>query len=73
MDAKTKDIIKILSYINTVKEPTVSVSDIIQQSGAEKLRVLPILYELYLNNAIIASSYTYWGVPHEYQTPTINT
>lgn len=66
MDEKTKDRIRILRYISSVEEPVVSVSNIEKYSGAEKLRVFPILYELYLNKMLTPSSYTYWGVPAGY-------
>lgn len=66
MDEKTKDRVKILRYISSIKEPVVSVSDIEKYSGADKLRVSPILYELYLNKALILSGYTRWGIPDGY-------
>lgn len=72
MDNKVKDRIKILRYINSVREPVVSVLDIEKYSGAEKLRVFPILYELFLSGTLIPNTYTFWGVPAEYYVRKFN-
>lgn len=72
MDEKTKDRIKILIYISSINKPVVSVLDIERHSGADKLRISPILYDLYLNKVLTPSSYTYWGVPNGYFTRKFN-
>lgn len=72
MDEKTKDRIRILSYISCIEKPIVSVSDIEKYSGADKLRVFPILYELYLNKTLLPCSYTSWGVPDGYFVRELN-
>lgn len=73
MDEKAKDRIKILSYIKSVETPSVSVADIAQHSGAERFRVFPILYELYLNDVLVPESYTFWDVPAGYFVRKLNT
>lgn len=72
MDEKTKDRIKILRYISSINEPVVSVPDIERHSGADKLRVFPILYELFLSGALTPNTYTFWGVPAEYYVRKFN-
>lgn len=72
MDEKTKDRVKILRYISSIKEPIVSVPDIERHSGADKLRVSPILYELFLSGALAPCSYTFWGIADGYYVQKSN-
>lgn len=50
MDYKEKDTVAIVNYMQGKK--TVNVEDIIAESGAEKLRVYPILFELEQNHVV---------------------
>ena len=45
-DYKALDIQKIKTFIKAHGDAVVTVKDIMEQSGAEKLRVYPILFEL---------------------------
>lgn len=66
MNEKEKDKLRILKYISSTKESTISVAEIVEYSGAERMRVFPILYELHLDNVLAVSSHTYWGIPTYY-------
>ena len=58
---KQQDLNKILSYL---KENSISSVDaIIQESGAESLRVYPILFELIQEKVIRVLEETGWGTP----------
>ena len=58
---KQQDLNKILSYL---KENSISSVDaIIQESGAEPLRVYPILFELIQEKVIRVVEETGWGAP----------
>lgn len=58
---KQQDFNKILSYL---KENSISSVDaIIQESGAEPLRVYPILFELIQEKVIRVVEETGWGAP----------
>ncbi|ADV44541.1 hypothetical protein [Bacteroides helcogenes] len=46
MNYKIIDTQKIVDYINSFSGSTIPVDDILQHSGAEKLRVYPALFEL---------------------------
>ena len=64
---KQQDINKILSYL---KENSISSVDaIIQESGAEPLRVYPILFELIQEKVIRVVEETGWGAPMRVEFP----
>lgn len=46
MNYKIIDTRKIIEYINSFSGATIPVNDILQHSGADKLRVYPALFEL---------------------------
>lgn len=73
MEEKEKDRIKIIRYIEQINASEVLVSDIENHSGAEKLRVFPILYEFFLSGILTPSSFTYLGVPAGYYVRQFNT
>lgn len=52
---------RILSYLNV--NPVSTVDTIIEHSGAEKLRVYPILFELNQEKIIRVVEKTEWGAP----------
>ena len=52
---------RILEYVKGKAE--VYVSDIIENSGAEKLRVYPIIFEEMLAGYMIAITSDVWGIP----------
>lgn len=49
MNYKIIDTQKIVDYINSFSGSTISVEEILQHSGADKLRVYPALFELELD------------------------
>lgn len=61
MNYKQQDRDKILSYLQT--HPVSTVDAIIQESGAERLRVYPILFELSLESVIRVVEESEWGAP----------
>ena len=61
MDYKQQDRDKILSYLQAY--PISTVDAIIQESGAERLRVYPILFELNLEKRIRVVEESEWGAP----------
>ena len=61
MNYKQQDRERILSYLNT--QPVCTVDAIIQESGAERLRVYPILFELSLEKRIRVVEESEWGAP----------
>ena len=64
---KQQDFNKILSYL---KENSISSVDaIIQESGAEPLRVYPILFELLQEKVIRVVEETGWGAPVRVELP----
>ncbi len=64
---KQQDLNKILSYL---KENSISSVDaIIQESGAEPLRVYPILFELIQEKVIRVVEETGWGAPVRVELP----
>lgn len=64
---KQQDFNKILSYL---KENSISSVDaIIQESGAEPLRVYPILFELIQEKVIRVVEETGWGAPVRVELP----
>ena len=58
---KQLDLERILSYLKANRISTVEA--IIEHSGAEKLRIYPILFELNQENIIRAVEETEWGAP----------
>lgn len=60
MNYKEKDTKSILAYLETVGGES-SVDEIIKQSGAEKLRVYPILFELEQRGVVRRTKTTMWG------------
>ena len=61
MDYKQQDRDKILSYLQAY--PISTVDAIIQESGAERLRVYPILFELSQEKIIRILEESEWGAP----------
>lgn len=61
MDYKQQDRERILSYLET--HPISTVDAIIQESGAERLRVYPILFELSQEKMIRVVEESEWGAP----------
>ena len=61
MNYKQQDRDKILSYLQTHSVSTVD--DIVNQSGAERLRVYPILFELRQEKIIQILEESEWGAP----------
>ena len=61
MDYKQQDRDKILSYLQAYSISTVDA--IIQESGAERLRVYPILFELNLEQRMRVVEESEWGAP----------
>ena len=60
---KQQDLNKILSYL---KDHSISIVDaIIQESGAEPLRIYPLLFELAQEKKIRITKETGWGAPLE--------
>ena len=61
MNYKQLDRERILSYLNTNRISTVDA--IIEHSGAEKLRIYPILFELTQEKIIRVVEEREWGAP----------
>lgn len=61
MNYKQQDREHILSYLKT--HPVSTVDAIIQESGAERLRVYPILFELSQEKKIRVVEESEWGAP----------
>ena len=61
MNYKQQDRDKILSYLQT--HSVSIVDDIVNQSGAERLRVYPILFELRQEKIIQILEESEWGAP----------
>lgn len=61
MDYKQQDRDKILSYLQAY--PISTVDAIIQESGAERLRIYPILFELSQERVIRVWEVSEWGAP----------
>lgn len=61
MDYKQQDRDKILSYLQAY--PISTVDAIIQESGAERLRIYPILFELSQEKVIRVWEVSEWGAP----------
>ena len=61
MDYKERDTVAIMNYLQGKK--AVNVADIIAESGAEKLRVYTILFELEQANLIIVLEQESLGAP----------
>ncbi len=60
---KQQDLNKILSYLKDY--PISTVDAIIQESGAEPLRIYPLLFELVQEKKIRITKETGWGAPLE--------
>lgn len=58
---KQQDRDKILSYLHA--HPISTIDAIIQESGAERLRIYPILFELNQEKIIRVVGETEWGAP----------
>lgn len=61
MDCKQQDRDKILAYLKN--HLVCTVGDIILESGAERLRVYPILFELCQEKKIKVLKESEWGAP----------
>ena len=61
MDYKQQDRDKILSYLQAY--PISTIDAIIQESGANRLLVYPILFELNLEKRIRVVEESEWGAP----------
>ena len=61
MDYKERDTVSIMNYLQGKK--AVKVEDIIAESGAEKLRVYTILFELEQANLIVVLEHETLGAP----------
>ena len=61
MNYKQQNRDKIFSYLNT--HPISTVDAIIQESGAERLRIYPILFELVQEKRIRVMEESEWGAP----------
>ena len=61
MNYKQQDRDKILSYLQAY--PISTVDAIIQESGAERLRIYPILFELNQEKKIRILEESEWGAP----------
>ena len=61
MNYKQQDRERILSYLET--HPISTIDAIIQESGAERLRIYPILFELSQEKIIRMVEETEWGAP----------
>lgn len=61
MDYKQQDRDKILSYLQA--HPISTIDAIIQESGAERLRIYPILFELNQEKKIRILEESEWGAP----------
>ena len=61
MDYKQQDRDKILSYLQA--HPISTIDAIIQESGAERLRIYPILFELSQESIIRVLEVSEWGAP----------
>ena len=61
MDYKHQDRDKILTYLQAY--PISTIDAIIQESGANRLRVYPILFELNLEKRIRVVEESEWGAP----------
>ena len=61
MDYKQQDRDKILSYLQA--HPISTIDAIIQESGAERLRIYPILFELNQEKRIRVVEESEWGAP----------
>ena len=61
MDYKQQDRDKILSYLQV--RPISTVDAIIQESGARRLRIYPILFELSQEKRIRVVEESEWGAP----------
>lgn len=66
MDQKEKDTQYILDYIRSKDLSVITVSEVVEYSGADYLRVFNILYEMYLKGLLEVGQYTKWGVPESY-------
>ena len=60
MNYKEKDTKAILAYLESVGNEA-SVDDIVKNSGAEKMRVYPILFELEQRGVVRRTKTTMWG------------
>ena len=61
LNYKQQDRDKILSYLQA--HPISTVDAIIQESGAERLRIYPILFELVQEKRIRVMEESEWGAP----------
>jgi len=61
MNYKEHDRQRILSYLEA--HPSCTVKAIIEESGAERLRVYPLLFELSQENRIQIVEESEWGAP----------
>lgn len=61
MNYKQQDRKRILSYLKA--HPTSTVASIITESGAERLRVYPLLFELAQENIVQIIEESEWGAP----------
>lgn len=61
MDYKQLDLNRILLYLQS--HPISTVETIVQESGAEPLRVYPLLFELAQEKKIRIVEETTWGAP----------
>lgn len=67
MTHKDRDTAQIIEYLLNNSDSDISLADIEQYSGAERLRVFPITYELYLQGKLHPVHYSFWGVPTGYR------
>ncbi len=61
MNYKEQDRQRILSYLES--HPSCTVKSIIEESGAERLRVYPLLFELSQEKKILIVEESEWGAP----------
>lgn len=66
MDQKEKDTQYILDYIRSKDLSKITVSEVVEYSGADYLRVFNILYEMYLKGLLEVDQCTKWGAPESY-------
>lgn len=61
MNYKQQDRQRILAYLEA--HPTTTVETILKESGADRLRVYPLLFELNQENRIQITEESEWGAP----------
>lgn len=63
---KISDVILILRYIDNCGVKGANISELKQYSGADPLRIFPIVYQLYLDGEIKITKSSFWGAPEEF-------